>query len=455
MKKSVSFNKLFLLIVIYCFFGNSAFSQTIIQSISKGLENSKSLAGASLEWAAINEKKNQAYAGRELQGILNGSFSESLTGTSGSYNDSFSNSITATLKKTLYDGGVSEIGSLIGRLKLEQKSLQIKTLEQNVILDAIDAHLKVFLTKKIRQLREKNILRVKEQVEANKARYDVGAINKTILAVSEARLARANSQVIEARIDLMNAVELYISLIGETPGEILIPEINLDLPNTVQEAASRAEMSSMNIALAKLNLSLNQAEYESLIASVMPNLSTSLAGSISETTKTGNSEGIKLSLTLTSPIFYTPATSSKNRELVASSKALSIDLEEAIRRTKLNAKTRFNILNSSLSIIKASEVELKAAQVAAEGIKKENEFGAKTILDVLDAEMDVLDAEINILKARTNSAQSAFSLLAALGELKTEELGIDLVAPQYKMIEIIAPPLPSPLSILRLKKWKK
>jgi outer membrane protein TolC len=109
-------------------------AQSIEVSISKGLNNSNSLSASSLEWASLREKLNQSSAGKEITGTLKGSFSETYSGSDGDYNNSFSNSITATLSKKLYDGGVAKSSEGINSLKIDQKSIQIKVLEQKVIL---------------------------------------------------------------------------------------------------------------------------------------------------------------------------------------------------------------------------------------------------------------------------------------------------------------------------------
>ena len=313
----INFLSKFIIILIFFIPGSFIFAQTLEDSIQKGLEKSNTLHAASLEWASLNEKLKQSSAGKEIIGSLSGSLSESYSGNSGDYSNSFSNSVTATISKKLYDGGVSKSSEKINNLNIDKKSIQIKILEQSIILEIINSHLNVFLSQKIRELREKNFLRVKEQVEANKARYQAGAINKTSMAESEARLARANSQLIEAKLDLNNSIEQFISKVGETPGDLTIPTEVMNIPQDEENAVSRAEKFSLNIALAKLNLLINQAQYDSLISSVMPNVTTSLSGTISESTRNGNNEGVTLSLSLSSPIFYTPATSSKNREIVA------------------------------------------------------------------------------------------------------------------------------------------
>ena len=102
---------------LFLSFSFIANSQTIDESVSRGLANSSVLSAASLEWASLIEKLNQSSAGKEITGTLKSSFSETYSGTNGDFNDSFSNSITATLSKNLYDGGVSKSSEKINLIK--------------------------------------------------------------------------------------------------------------------------------------------------------------------------------------------------------------------------------------------------------------------------------------------------------------------------------------------------
>ena len=51
---------------------------------------------------------------------------------------------------------------------------------------------------------------------------------------------------------------------------------------------------------------------------------------------------------------------------------------------------------------KAVVKEINAAKLALQGVKKEEEFGMRTLLDVLDNEVEVIDAEVNLLKSKSN-----------------------------------------------------
>ena len=79
----------FIIILIFFIPGSCIFAQTLEDSIQKGLEISNALHAASLEWASLNEKLNQSAAGKEIMGTFRGSLSETYSGTSGDYNNSF------------------------------------------------------------------------------------------------------------------------------------------------------------------------------------------------------------------------------------------------------------------------------------------------------------------------------------------------------------------------------
>ena len=49
---------------LFLSFSFIANSQTIDESVSKGLANSSVLSAASLEWASLREKLNQTFAGK-------------------------------------------------------------------------------------------------------------------------------------------------------------------------------------------------------------------------------------------------------------------------------------------------------------------------------------------------------------------------------------------------------
>ena len=105
-----------LLLLIYIIPTTLISAQSLEESIHKGLEKSNSLYAASLEWASLNEKLKQSFAGQELVGTLSGSLSETYSGNSENYD----NSVTATISKKIFDGGVGKSSEAINNLNIDK-----------------------------------------------------------------------------------------------------------------------------------------------------------------------------------------------------------------------------------------------------------------------------------------------------------------------------------------------
>ena len=95
---------------------------------------------------------------------------------------------------------------------------------------------------------------------------------------------------------------------------------------------------------------------------------------------------------------------------------------------------KLNNLVSKKSIISAVEEELNAARIASEATLKENKFGAKTILDVLDSEINVLNSEISLWRAKCDLVRSSFEILSEIGELHTAVSYTHLTLPTSDLV---------------------
>ena len=67
---------------------------------------------------------------------------------------------------------------------------------------------------------------------------------------------------------------------------------------------------------------------------------------------------------------------------------------------------------------------MRAATVAFEGVREEAQLGARTTLDVLDAEQELLDAQANLISANADVVIAAYSVLSAMGELTVKDLNL-------------------------------
>lgn len=70
--------------------------------------------------------------------------------------------------------------------------------------------------------------------------------------------------------------------------------------------------------------------------------------------------------------------------------------------------------------------QIEAAQVAFEGVREEAKLGARTTLEVLDAEQDLLDARAARIQSEAERYYSLYSVLATTGLLTVEKLNLGI-----------------------------
>ena len=70
--------------------------------------------------------------------------------------------------------------------------------------------------------------------------------------------------------------------------------------------------------------------------------------------------------------------------------------------------------------------QIKAAEIALEGVQRENQVGSRTVLDVLNAEQELLQAQVNDVQAHHDEILAAYQLLHATGQLTAQYLALQV-----------------------------
>jgi outer membrane protein len=92
-----------------------------------------------------------------------------------------------------------------------------------------------------------------------------------------------------------------------------------------------------------------------------------------------------------------------------------------VRQNVSNAWSQLSVANAQVI---ASDRQIRAAQVAFDGVREEAKLGARTTLDVLNAEQALLDARTNRVVFETQVYEAAYSLLASMGRLTAQHLNL-------------------------------
>lgn len=332
---------------------------------------------------------------------------------------------------TLYAGGSRRNAVRGAEETLNAARAQLVTLEAQVLGDAVTAYLEVWQSAQVVAVREANVRVVTEQLRAARDRFEVGEATRTDVAQAEAQLASARSNLAAAQGTYDIARELFNLAVGRYPGTLSGPGAMPVLPTSEEEAARLARQE--HPAIRALQHEVAAAEFAVVQArgAMLPSLSMEL--SRSETFVAPNpafeGNGASLSLTLSQPIYRGGQLGSLERQALAQAESVRAGLNRQVQvnlQLLGNAYARLRIATAQLQ---ASEERIAAAQLAFDGIREEAALGARTTLDVLDAEQTLLEARISRIEAQAGLYGAAYAILGAAGLLGVEKL--DLPVPEY------------------------
>ena len=426
MQKNItsSFSFFFIIIVICLSFKIKADENfSFSNAYKKALSNSNMIKKNEF---LLNSKSNlisNAYSNKDW----NLDFTSSLTldnkksDNIGDYVDQKTTVNTISLDKTLIDFGFTDKSVEIALNNKKIASNNLLLAKQNLFINTLSSYLNVYNSNKILDLRVSNVNRFKTAVKAAKLKLSAGTITPTTVSEAEARLARSEYELATSKTEQINYVNEFKSLIGEDFNlkKMNLPEFKYSLPKTIKEAESLAlnsNLNILNITLAKKNAELLKAKQ---LASSYPSLDLDfyLKNSESDSNSSVNDySSYGTILTFRSSLLRNKSESSLILSLDNNYKSILEEQNELIRVSKLNTLSLFNkYINSDFNVIAANK-EYNASKLALNGVKKEEEFGLRTLLDVLDIEVDLMNSEVRLLKSKSDQLLNKYKLLIDIGK---------------------------------------
>ncbi len=83
--------------------------------------------------------------------------------------------------------------------------------------------------------------------------------------------------------------------------------------------------------------------------------------------------------------------------------------------------------------IASLETQVETARVALEGVRREQDAGQRSIIDILHAEQEVLNSSISLVTVQRDRSVAQFNLAVAIGMLQVREFDLDV--PIYDDVE--------------------
>ena len=303
----------------------------------------------------------------------------------------------------------------------------LRRVEGQVMLAVIQAYVDVRRDQEGVRIRQENVTVLQKQLEESRARAEVGEITRTDVAQSESRLAAARALLSSAVAQLGASRASYAAIVGQNPGE-LAPEPSLAylLPTNPDEAFSVAEKFSPLLRAQIFAEQASRARVSAARAERMPTISLRASygygGLVAPLDTALYSREITGSAVLTVPIFTGGLTTSRIRQQVERNNVDRIGIETQRRSVLQTVTQAWNQLIASRANIDSTSEAVRAAAIAADGTRQEQQVGLRTTIDTLNAEQELRNNQLNAAVARHDEYLAAATVLSAMGRLEAKNL---------------------------------
>lgn len=416
-------------------FGSSADAMTLQEAVSLAVSTNPEVGQVSNDRRAIDQELRQGralyYPQVDLRVASGVELSENSTTLSDTHPDTSSRTLwrkeaSLTLSQLIFDGFFAD--SEVERQTSRSKSAAHRVQEsaEFVGLDAVEAYLEVLRHRERVELAENNVTVHRQRLQQVQARAQAGGGNIADVRQAEARLANAESGLVQAQGNLRDAEALFIRVVGQGPETLEEPAIPADaLPADVEAAVNSAIENSPTVAFARQDVKTAEADVKQQEASLYPDIRLELSGSANDNVdgRTNSEFDASAMVVLRYNLYRGGADTARIREF-------KWRLAEAIdamhtneRKVSEDARVSWNAIETSHSNVGILQQQVTANERTRDVYKQQFEIGQRGLLDLLDADNELYLANDSLITATYAEVFANFRLLATMGALQ-KSLGI-------------------------------
>jgi len=420
-----------LLVGIFFIGSSESKANTLLESLQSAYLNNSKLNAERASMRASREEKREAVS-EFLPSVTISGYDSEIENTNplGEDDSNFRPSEQSILvEQKIFQGfgGVANFQKKRQGQKLAE--FKLKKIEQEILLEAAKAHTKLLLNREKVNINLTNIDLLERQVETDLNRLEKGEISLTDLSQSESSLAGARAQLIAAQNDLITSKANFEKVIGKKPTSNIqkINQINLNLPESLATAYKLSTLENPDLQIALMEF--NKAKSDLVIAASEFSPSATLSYKIAEQEDLSATVKERTQQTVTAtaswPLFAGGKNAFNYRKHQEIKNQKELLLEEEKKTNETNVANAWSSYQSSKGVLDSIRAQVKAAEIANEGITLEYESGtSRTTLEVIQSRSILLNSKINLASSERNFLISQFNLLSAVGRLTAKNLNL-------------------------------
>ena len=311
----------------------------------------------------------------------------------------------------------------------------LQGIEQQVLLSAITAYAELTYRRLALTYTQQSAQALGKEREGARYRHALKDLTLTDLAQAESRFANARAQVNEAQINLAHAEAEFIHAIGQPPPALPthLPPFSLQLPPTRESAEVQALSAHPEVIAATFSAKAASERVNAEVSSLLPDVGIegsmvrSKGGSVTGFPLYDNDE-IRLAVRI--PIFQGGAEYGRIGEARHTRARARYELDDRRQEILKEVDSVWSDYERAGEIVEAAQAAKEAAEAASRGMREEQRGGQRSVIDTLDTEQELLNRQIDFARAQRDHFIAGYRLLAALGQLTVQRLGLPVIDDQ-------------------------
>lgn len=431
-------NKFILGLLVATCISGQCLAASLQEALKSAYETNPALEGERAALRAVDENMAIAKSGFRPTMSVSGQYRDVHANNNVvKVQDGYSRSLSANLVQPVFSGfkTVNSIKAADSYIRAEQNNLY--NVEQSVLLEAATAYLDVMRDEAIVKLRENNEKLLKKRMDETNQRYEVGELTRTDVSQAKARYSAAKSDRIASEGNLLASKAIYSQIVGQEPQDLIEPKEIAELfPTDFEQAKREAIENNYSVQQAKYLLESKTYDVKTntgdLLPSINVNANATRGTEESRLTKDPTTNSAYVGVSFDMPLYAGGASRAKIRQSKYEKWQAQELVQQAERAAIATVTSSWEYMNANKAKIVSVKDQIKAYEIALDGVQKEEALGNRTVLDVLDAYQYLLNSQVEEVVALRDYYVSGLQMLSSVGKLTAENLKLDVELYQPK-----------------------
>jgi outer membrane protein len=422
----------------------SAFAESLDAALAYAYQNNPQLNAQRALLRATDENVSQALSGYRPRITANGSGGiQSLSTTIKNAGTTIPPNAPATYftqsgENAPYGGGATISQTLYNGFQTANKTRQaedqvlaarenLRSLEQTILLNAATAYMNLLRDTAILELQRRNVEVLNNQLSQTRQRLDAGNVTATDVFQAESRLAAGRIQMFSAEANYDTSRAVYRQAIGLEPGKLVAAApVDRFIPNSLNNAIATGTAQHPTVTAAQYNVDVATQQVKVAESALAPTIS--LQGNVQQNQESALATLSSFSASvlgqITIPIYQGGAEYSLIRQAKETQAQQRLNLDFTRDQARVGVMQFWAQTIAAKHNLEMATSQVKVTESALNGVSEEARLGQRTTLDVLNAQQELVSARANLISAQRDRIVFSYTLLAALGRLSPQVLGL-------------------------------